>query len=159
MTMRIEPTSADVRLMLHTCGLSQTDAADFLGVDARIVRRWNSGYFSIPPEQWQKLEKLSAQQDRAAHEAIEEMEERYADYDHVKIPVRLTRTDEDARKLGYPCAGAHLAVVRRVAELAATKGMRIVPMHPDLDARDAEAEAIRRVVEWFETPLSSLVSR
>ena len=36
----MSPSPAEVRLMLARCGTSQTDAADYVGKDARVVRRW-----------------------------------------------------------------------------------------------------------------------
>lgn len=34
------------------------------------------------------------------------------------LVLRLSRTDEEAQRLGWPCAGAHLAMIRRIVEAA-----------------------------------------
>jgi len=134
-------TPAAVRLMLHRCGLSQTDAADWLGVEARMVRRWCAGDFPIPERRWQPLVDLCARQDRAADEALALIREKTAALGRDgTIAIHMARTQEDADRLGWPCPGAHVAVIRRVIERA-PKGLRLVPVHPGEDeAADLAAE-------------------
>lgn len=146
------PSPAELRLMLHRCGLSQTDAADYLisprtgqPIEARQVRRWLTGDQPILDEHWQQLVDLCARQDRAADEALAEIDrlERETDSRPDTITLRLARTQDDAERLGWPCPGAHVAVVRRVVERA-PQGLRIVPVHPG-DDEAADAAAARRM--------------
>lgn len=135
------PTAAEIKLMLHRCGLSQTEAAEFLGKEARTVRRWISGDFEIPPENWRSLSELCDRLDQAAREKMPEIEKKAAK-DGEAVTVNLARTDEEAHRLGYPCAGAQLAVARRLVEWA-PKGVRIVPAHRDLDQTQQEVIRLR----------------
>lgn len=128
------PTSAAVRVLLQRCGLSQTDAAAYLGKDARTVRRWISGDFVIPMESWDKLTELCSHQDRVAREGIEKLKELVADHgDPEDVTIGLSRTDEEAQAQGYPCVGAHVAVLRRFVEWS-PEGLTIVPVHSGDDA-------------------------
>lgn len=143
-------TPAAVRLMLHRCGLGQADAATLLGVQHRQVGRWTRGetYPSGEPiaprdEHWQILLDLCARQDRAAVEALATIREQAKVHGPPgEVHIRMARTQEDAERLGWPCPGAHVAVIRRVVERA-PKGLRIVPVHPGEDEA-ADMAAARR---------------
>ena len=54
----------------------------------------------------------------------------------------MARTDEDAERLGWPCVGAHVAVIRRIVERA-PEGLRVVPVYPGEDEA-ADVAALRR---------------
>jgi hypothetical protein len=121
------PTAAEVRLMLHRCGLTHNDAATWLGRDLKVVRKWLDGRFDIPADDWRQLVDLCARQDRAATQALAQIGTRPASY-----KVLVAMTDEDAGLLGWPCAGAHLALIRRVVERAPPEA-KISLVHPGDD--------------------------
>lgn len=125
------PTAAQVKVMLARCGLSQTDAADFVGKDARMVRRWISGELPMPVALWQLLVNLCAQQDRAANVEIEKLKARSRKSDNQPIQslMMVVRTQDEARWRGWPCVGAHVAVVRRIIEWA-PEHITILPYYP-----------------------------
>ena len=128
----MSPSPAEVRLMLARCGMSQTDAADYVGKDARVVRRWISGEYDIP-----------ARQDRAAAEALDLIgQQRHQLGETRTMTLPMARTDEDAERLGWPCVGAHVAVIRRIVERA-PEGLRVVPVYPGEDEA-ADVAALRR---------------
>jgi hypothetical protein len=138
------PTSAEVKLMLYRCGLSQTDAANYLGKDARVVRRWISGEYEMPSENWRSLSDLCDQMDKAARNKIEEIKGIAARFPG-PVRVNIARTDAEAQQLGYPCAGAMLAVVMRVMDWV-PEDVRIIPMHRDLDSTQQEVMRLRNFI-------------
>lgn len=121
------PTTADIQMMLHRCGLSHNDAATWLRRDLKVVRKWIDGRFEIPADDWQQLVGLCSRQDRAADEALTGLGPTTR-----PIKLLLARTLEDAQLLGWPCAGAHMAMLRRVLERA-PKGVKLVLVHPGDD--------------------------
>lgn len=142
--MTDSPTPAAVKVMLHRCGLSQTEAANYVEVQDRTVRRWLDGSLSPGPDKWQALVDLCARQDRAADEAVEQIKTTMREFGDRpdQIAIRVARTQEDADRLGWPCVGAHVAVVRRVMERA-PKRIVIAPVYPG-ESEAADAAAARR---------------
>lgn len=133
------PTSAAVRLLLHRCGLSQTDAAAFLRnsrtgepVESRLVRRWISGEYPVPDNHWQALLDLCTRQDRAAEEMLALIRDQGGAGPRSELTLRMARTDEEAECLGWPCVGAHIAVIRRVVEWAPKK-IKVTPVYAGED--------------------------
>jgi hypothetical protein len=135
-------TAAEIKLMLHRCGLSQTDAAAVTSARDRTVRRWLAGDDSPEPEKWQRLVDLCARQDAAADELLALARARAGGRWVAVVTLHMARTDEEAQHLGWPCAGAHVAVIRRVVERAPRR-MRVVPVYGD-EAPAAELAAARR---------------
>lgn len=135
------PTSAEVKLMLHRCGLSQSDAAAFLGKEDRTVRRWISGEYEMPLQNWRALSELCDLQDKTARDWIERIKELAAESGS-PVKVNIARTDEEARRLRYPCAGALLAVVRRLVDWL-PEDVQIRPVHRDLDPTQQEIMRLR----------------
>lgn len=125
------PTAAQVKVMLARCGLSQTDAADFVEKDARMVRRWISGELPMPVALWQLLVDLCARQDRAAEVEIEKLKvsSKKSGDRPIQSLIMLVRTQDEARWRGWPCVGAYVAVVRRIVEWA-PKHITILPHYP-----------------------------
>lgn len=122
------PTPAAIRLMLHRCGLSRAEAAAYVAAEDRTVGRWLNGSFRMPPEKWQILVDLCERQDRAAQEALALSREKLSEPG--PISVEMARTQDEAERFGWPCVGAHIAVIRRMIEWAPKK-LEFVPVYPD----------------------------
>jgi len=131
-TKALLPSAAEVTLMLYRCGLTPKEAGAYLRnitsrkpVDYRTVKTWMRGGRGPRWEQWQQLLELCERQDRAADEQLALVVEQAKGAAQFTIPV--ARSTQEAKRFGWPCAGAHLAVIRRVIERA-PKGLRIVPI-------------------------------
>lgn len=59
---------------LAICGLSQSQAADFLGVALQTVKHWSSGRNNPPEGVWQMLSELYARIERAADNAAVQLD-------------------------------------------------------------------------------------
>lgn len=116
-------TPEAVRVMLHRCGLSQTEAAALLGVEVRTVNRWGTGaampsgeLYRPKPEYWTALLQLAMKLDRAAEMAMKtirrQIEQAGGAPDAVHL--RLAADDEDAQRLGWPSRAVHAALLARV---------------------------------------------
>lgn len=101
--------------ILDGVGLSQADAADFLGVRLDSVKSWSSGRRSIPEGVWSELHKLAASQERAAKQLAAAAKP--AIKTGSEIELGLASTPEEAQSLGWPSPGAQLAVFRRAWEI------------------------------------------
>lgn len=106
--------------ILRGCGLSQREAADFLGIRPDTVK----GYASPsrpqqpPPGVLAELHELAARQERMAQATVDIFESQAAEYGPADtIELGIAADDHEAQQLGLPCVGAHLAVARRVWEL------------------------------------------
>lgn len=112
--------------LLAACGLSQTEAAAFLGVRIDSLKSWSSGRREAPAGVWGALWDLAEKQQKAAENGFDAWDE-VGQPDQLEFG--LASDDAEAKSLGWPCVGAHLAVVRRLFELippdAAT--IRVVP--------------------------------
>lgn len=102
--------------ILRGCGLSQREAADFLGIRPDTVK----GYASPsrpqqpPPGVLAELHELAARQDQVALEEVDVWEQQGQPSE---IKIGLASDDCEARSLGWPCVGAHRAVIRRLWEM------------------------------------------
>lgn len=105
------------------------------------MRRWISGEYEIPSENWRSLSDLCDQMDKAARNKIEEIK-KIAARINGPVTVHIAHTDEEAQQLGYPCAGAMLAVGMRVVDWV-PEDVRIIPMHRDLDSTQQEVMRLR----------------
>ncbi len=93
-------------LTLARCGLSHTAAAAYLDVRPDTVSSWASGRNAAPPGVWEQLRALYHQIDRTAAEALQSIR---GGPDVIELG--LASTDEEARSLGWPCVGAHAALL------------------------------------------------
>lgn len=99
-------------LLCRVCGLSHREAAAFLDVRLDTVKSWSSGRNSAPDRVLDDLAELAAKIDRAADEAVDliaQKSEKHGPPD--TIDLQLSQTDEDAQERGWPCVGAHHAVL------------------------------------------------
>ena len=111
--------------ILRGCGLSQREAADFLDVRIDTLKSWGSGRNGAPAGVLAALHELSSLQDNAANQVADIWQ---ANGEPDEIEIGLASDDYEARTLGWPCVGAHKAVIRRVWEVLPTDVIiRIVP--------------------------------
>lgn len=127
--------------ILRGCGLSQREAADFLDVRIDTLKSWGSGRNGAPAGVLAALHELSELQDRAANQVADVWQ---ANGEPDEIEIGLASDDYEAQTLGWPCVGAHMAVIRRVWEiLPADVTLRVVPRSSTvataaaIDAKDA----------------------
>ena len=77
---------------LAACGLSQTQAAEFFGVQPDTVKSWGAGRNRVPPGVWEQLAELFEQIEQLADviiEAVEAIEEGGEVELWVELPGRL----------------------------------------------------------------------
>ncbi len=110
-------------LMLARCGLSHREAADLHRVRLDTVKSWACGRNPVPAGAQAELRRLYAQIGRAAEEALAVIN---AADGADAVEIGLASDDHEARALGWPCVGAHSALLGLVAVLA-TVPVEIVP--------------------------------
>lgn len=101
-------------LLLQGCGLSQREAATVLSVSIHTVKSWGSGRNPTPAGVLAELQALAQRQQTAAREA-HDVWQRAGAPDSVEIG--YCSDDSEAQSLGWPCVGAHGAVIRRMIEM------------------------------------------
>ena len=110
------------RLLSQVCGLSHREAADFLSVRLDTVKSWSSGRNPTPPGVLNELAALAERIDAAADEGVayQNFITSYSvtpavikELDGVPeaIELELAADDAEAQSLGWPCVGAHRAVL------------------------------------------------
>lgn len=52
---RIRPSGDEIRRVLRVAQLTNNEAGELLGVNARCVRRWTAGELLIAPDRWFRL--------------------------------------------------------------------------------------------------------
>jgi hypothetical protein len=110
-------------LLLDRCGLSVREAAAFLRVREDTVKSWRTGRNPTPPGVFVSLRTLYAGQTNAAGEALALLSSAPSD---MVVELGLASDDAEAQLLGFPCVGAHAAVLGMVVG-GANRPVRIVP--------------------------------
>lgn len=95
--------AAAIRLL----GLSQAEAADYLGVSLDTLKPWCKGRRTPPPGTWTELRALYDTQCEAAEAALALIEEAQPD--------ELTLNTNGPRGTEWPTKSAHMAALARVA--------------------------------------------
>lgn len=127
-------------LLLDRCGLSQREAAAFHGVRLDTVKSWSSGRNRAPAGAIEELRALYARIERAATEALAQIAALARSHcEPAEIELGLASDDHEAQALGWPCVGAHAAVLGLIAARAGLP-VRIVP-HGSTAASAAAADA------------------
>lgn len=118
-------------LLCQVCGLSQREAAELLEVRLDTVKSWSAGRNRAPGRVLSELARLAAAIERAADEAMkaaaDAAEKIGAEAETIELG--LASDDAEARTLGWPCVGAHRAVLGRIAArlIADGRAVMIVP--------------------------------
>lgn len=99
-------------LLLSSTGLSQTEAARYLHVEDRTVRRWLNGDRETPEDAIADLALLSAKLDRDAEQEIKLLDEQPKSE---RVRLLIYRRDDDLPGwTGLPTASCYLAMMRRI---------------------------------------------
>ena len=112
-------------LLLGAAGLSHREASDFLQVRLDTIHAWSSGRNNCRPAVLSELRDLIQKQERAAREAIAQIEQARALDPAAEIELGYPTDDYEAENLGWPCVGAWRAMAARV--LVAALPVRLVP--------------------------------
>lgn len=92
---------------LKVCGLSHSEAADYLSVRLDTVKSWSAGRNSVPDGVWDQMRELYSMQIEAAEHAIGLIDESGADF--------VSPNTDGPRKKDWPSDGAHMAALAHVA--------------------------------------------
>ena len=100
-------------LLAQVCGLSQREAAAFLNVRLDTVKSWSAGRNPAAADALDALAELAGKIDAAADEAVGGLGATAVTLDGDPEIIELGRAadDAEARSLGWPCVGAHRAVL------------------------------------------------
>lgn len=101
-------------LLIKRCGLSLSEAADFLSVRIDTVKSWSSGRNPVPEGAIDELRALYAKIERAAEEGLAQI----AKMNPEAADLGLAKSDAEAKRLGFPCIGAHGAALGIIAAKA-----------------------------------------
>ncbi len=94
-------------LLLQSCGLSQSEAAEFHGVRLDTIKSWNSGRAPARPGAIAELRALYAQIVVAAENALGALRDVAG---AAEIEIGYPADNDEARALGFPCVGAWRAM-------------------------------------------------
>jgi len=133
------------KLLLQSCGLSISEAAVFLNVREPSVKDWSSDRRTVPDGIIKLLLELSDKQKNVAQKALTEIE-KIIDKSGIpeNLELGLATDDHEAQTLGWPCVGAHGAVLRRIIEMLPSKVAASVVIVPR-GSTSSTAAAIRPV--------------
>ena len=98
-------------LLCHVCGLSHREAADWLDVRPDTVKSWSAGRRVAPDGVVEALADLAERIDEAADQVVNHLDSLDPDAEARDIEIGLAADDHEARDLGWPCVGAHRAVI------------------------------------------------
>ena len=101
-------------MIAQRCGLSLREAADFLDVRLDTVKSWSSGRNPAAAGAIAELRALYAQIERAAGEGLAQI----AKMKPETAELGLAKSDAEAKRLGFPCIGAHGAALGIIAAKA-----------------------------------------
>lgn len=127
--------------ILHGCGLSHREAAAYLKASGGSIASYASGRRVPPNGMFSELHELAARQEAAAEQALQIWE---AAGEPNEIEIGIASDDHEAQTLGWPCRGAHAAVIRRLWEmLPPTTKFLVVPRGSSLATAAAADERDR----------------
>ena len=122
-------------LLLDRCGLSIREAAEFHDVRLDTVKSWSAGRNGVPPGAMAELRELYAKIETAAAEGLKVIREQRAK----EVELGLASYDHESQSLGWPCVGAHRAVLGLVA--ARAKGVVMIVPRGSTAATAAASDA------------------
>lgn len=109
------------------CGLSNREAAEFFRVSPSSIDKWRLSTRNPPPRgALEALADLHARQRKAAQAMIEIVQEQInAHGPKGGIELGFCSDDAEAQSLGWPCVGAHRAVLAMVAAAVIPLGTEV----------------------------------
>lgn len=110
-------------LLIDRCGLSQREAATFLGVGLDAVKSWSIGRNRMSPAVQETLRDLYRRIERAAGETLIMLDAAPGD---AEIELGFVADDAEAQDIGWPCVGAQRAMLGIVLARA-RRPVRLVP--------------------------------
>lgn len=134
--------SSTFKLISQDCGLTMTEAASFLDVRPDTAKSWWMGRRTCPDSVVDEILTLAIRQDVAAQEAalvITEAVERQGAPEDIELGIAAD--DYEAQSIGWPCVGAHAAVIRKLIKMlpsALVVLVKIVPRGSTLATAAAE---------------------
>jgi hypothetical protein len=103
-------------LLIERCGLSHREAGELLDVRIDTVKSWSAGRNRAPVGVIVQLRALYRRIESAAGEMAREIERLSARHGAPEaVDIGLACDDAEAQSLGWPCVGAHAAVLGIVA--------------------------------------------
>jgi hypothetical protein len=133
---REETTMTAFALLLQRCGLSQREASELLEVRLDTVKSWSSGRNPVRLAIINELRELHRKIELAGQQLAAMVQhpidvQREESGEAVQLVFGLARSDPEARKLGFPCTGAHAAALGvAIAALPGDVEVEIVPRRP-----------------------------
>lgn len=114
-------------LLRRACGLSQQEAADFIGAHVSKIKKWCAGRATpSDPAIYDTLADLEAAIETAAAQAIVAVESELkgrAAPENIEIGYCVDAVE--VRTLGFPCVGAHDAMLGRVIARLTARGLTV----------------------------------
>ena len=105
------------KLACQSCGLTMSEATAFLGVREGTAKDWWLGRRTPKPSVLADLLDLAQHQERAAAETVNVIQHQAKQHGQPEeIELGISADDHEAQSLGWPCVGAHAAVLRRIIE-------------------------------------------
>lgn len=117
------------RLLCEVCGLSQREAADFLDVPVNTVKKWWQGTRPANDGVLSELAGLAEKIDVAVTESLKVIDGQAGTPGQGIIELGVVSDDAEAQTLGWPCVGAHRAVIGQIVALGMAEGHKfeVVP--------------------------------
>lgn len=130
-------------LLCQRCGLSNREAAAFVNVRIDTAKSWASGRNRTPDGVIAALRGLAARQENAASQALAQINEATTAHGQPDVvEIGWCADDYEAQLLGFPCVGAHAAVLGII--LARHNGPVLLVPRGSTPGTAAAADAHRR---------------
>lgn len=101
-----------LKLLMSACGLSQREAAAFLGLAPVSIDKMSSGKRSTPPGAIAELRGLYKRIVEAADAMLDDLDAATSEYGPPEsVDLGYCADDHEAQALGFPCVGAHAAAL------------------------------------------------
>lgn len=117
-------------VLAHFCGLSHSEAAEFLDVSIHTIKKWGVGKRNCPPGAIEQLADLSQTIMATAANALTEIDRLATVHSKPEaIDLGVAVDDIEAQDLGLPFASTHQAVIGQIVADGMKKGYRfnVVP--------------------------------
>lgn len=114
-----------IALLANRCGLSNREAAEFLGVRPDTFNAWSSGRNKAKPGPVSELQALYAMIEQAADAAVETILATAAPGEDIELG--YCADDYEAQQLGFPFASCHRAMLGLIVAYLSGHSITLVP--------------------------------